>query len=121
MTLIEFLTARLDEDELVARSCATERWTVKDGWHDGLDMEVLSSTYPACIEPEEATHTARHDPARVLAEVEAKRRIVDAAQRNPHAPWDAYAIGRDDLGRRALRALALPYADHPDFDEGWRP
>jgi len=110
-TLTEFLTARLDEDELVARSCATERWTVKDGWHDGLDMEVLSSTYPACIDPEEATHTARHDPARVLAEVEAKRLLV--AEILPMVP--------DYDGDYVRKVLALPYADHPDYDETWRP
>ena len=47
--------------------------------------------------------------ARVLAECAAKRRIVEH-----HAP---YAGGS---GRPTLLLLALPYADHPDYDETWR-
>lgn len=61
-------------------------------------------------------------PARVLAECEAKRRIVTQAtdhvrdeplmtRRRVHpglTPW-AYV----------LRTLAQPYADHPDFDPAW--
>ncbi len=44
-------------------------------------------------------------PARVLADCEAKRRI---AHRPNCPPW-------------VLRYLALPYTDHPDYREEWRP
>ncbi len=43
-------------------------------------------------------------PDRVLTECEAKRRII--------TNWGFPG---------ALRALALPYADHPDYREEWRP
>lgn len=55
-------------------------------------------------------HVARWDPARVLAECEAKRRIVEL---------NVYAYD-DPPYRYCLRLLALPYADHPDYQESWR-
>ncbi|WP_159043755.1 DUF6221 family protein [Streptomyces sp. NRRL S-1521] len=48
----------------------------------------------------ERTHGT--DPARVLREVEAKRRVLAR-----HA--------RDSWPRHALRDLASPYTNHPDF------
>jgi hypothetical protein len=74
-------------------------------------------------------HIARWDPARVLAECESKRRIVAEHERGqylssyycecccttseatgePHGEWPCLT----------LRALALPYASHPDYDPTW--
>jgi hypothetical protein len=81
-----------------------------------------------------AGHVVRHDPARVLAEVEAKRRIVESAAEimDRGAFPEGVSDGRDpdevesDEGLAALaeyhlRLLALPYADHPDYREEWRP
>ena len=68
-------------------------------------------------------------PARVLAECEAKRRIIDEHPKtdrydesiafcltceNGHARPGAYPC-------YTLRLLALPYADRPGFREEWRP
>jgi hypothetical protein len=68
-------------------------------------------------------HIARHDPARVLAEVAAKRRIVGmlssivpAKETNPIKSEDAVA-----LADWTLRLLALPYADHNDYRQEWGP
>ncbi len=63
------------------------------------------------------------DRGRVLAECEAKRRIVDwvigvkASSGRPPGfdPADAEAL------THALLLLALPYADHDDYDEAWKP
>jgi hypothetical protein len=60
-----------------------------------------------------AAHVARHDPARVLAECEAKRRIVDS-EGSPYVEGHVPAT-------RTLRFLALPYADHPDYRQEWKP
>jgi len=79
-------------------------------------------------------------PDRIRAECEAKRRIVEAFE-DERQRMDIY--NRDyplgllttegDLRARlssnatwagleiAVRALALPYADHPEFREEWRP
>jgi len=53
--------------------------------------------------------------AHVLADCDAKRRIIAA-------DWRADDSGEATLIRQdVLRLLALPYADHPDYDETWRP
>ena len=58
------------------------------------------------------------DPDLILAEVEAKRRIVNAiGEADPHAAY----ITATFTGWDVLRLLALPYADHPDYDPSWRP
>jgi hypothetical protein len=84
MTLTDFLLARIAEDE----ACA-------DGleWDDGNPV---------------------HQTARVLAECEAKRRIVEACA-------DVLAYDAEALPQDVLRLLALPYADHPDYRQEWKP
>ena len=118
--LLLFLRLRLDEDELVARAAAGPSgrfgvWDV-DPWYDGTgdrcDLRargtgVLSG--PTGMSAAVVEHVARHDPARVLREVRAKRVILDVIERS--APPDAESI---------LRELALPYADHPEFRRDWR-
>lgn len=70
-----------------------------------------------------------HENARpVLADVasqlqrdaDAKRRILDE-----HAPGrdpcDAHDASFETIPCDTVKLLALPYADHPDFKESWRP
>lgn len=114
-TLAEFLLARLAETEQVARSAQTEPlsgevcqlWEVQD-WVE-LDIEVLA-------------HVNRHDPARVLAEVAAQRRIIAAygeACVNPSGEMRDY--GHEEGLEEAMRLLALPHAAHPDYRPEWAP
>jgi hypothetical protein len=135
--LVEFLRARLDEDEQVAREAAEHGEGVYDS-------------------PMQATFWS----PRVLAEVEAKRLIVER-----HRPisepveWPDDQTGKGEAlvcsscGNRdldgwinwrplvgeagvfpdgvtppyvlapceTLRLLALPYAEHPDYRQEWRP
>jgi hypothetical protein len=86
MTLTEFLLARIAEDEASATNWL--RFEVRDG---------IPGNYAI--------------PDRVLAECEAKRRIVGLIDPDRNR-WSV---------RNILGTLALPYADHPDYDEGWRP
>lgn len=81
-TLVEFLLARLGEDEATVPD-------VECRCEDGEPQR------PDCGD-------------RILAEVEAKRRIVYHEFSN----WGESTT---------LRLLTLPYSDHPDYDEGWRP
>lgn len=75
-------------------------------------------------------HIARHDPARVLADIAAKRAIVawcserDKVQINAGDPSDPqnyiegeYSHGPDSV---VLRLLVQPFAEHADFDPAWR-
>lgn len=86
-----------------------------------------------------AEHIARHGPSRVLAECEAKRRIVELHQLmdydQPYRgtpccerctaggeyPADDGDTDEQNWPCPTLRALALPYADHPDYREEWKP
>jgi hypothetical protein len=56
----------------------------------------------------DAAHIARHDPARVLADVESKRGILAAVKAGRVSP-------------EVLPFLALPYAGHPDYRSNWAP
>ncbi|MET0489086.1 MAG: DUF6221 family protein [Acidimicrobiales bacterium] len=57
----------------------------------------------------------RFDAARILAECEAKRRIVER-----HSACDDVSYG-DASTCPDMRDLAAVYADHRDYDEAWRP
>src|SRR5438067_2058538 len=81
MELAEFLLARIAEDEGVARAATDGRWEVLPYWFTSPLGNPYSASVPGVIpeeiDPDDAAHIARHDPARVLAECEAKRRIVE--------------------------------------------
>ncbi len=110
MTIAEFLLARIAQDEaaVLNADCRCE---------DGQPQR------PDC-------------PDRILAECEAKRRIVSL-----HEAAGTYPVGDGDGPRQAycatcgsgepyeyptpwpcdtLRLLALPNVDHPDYLEEWR-
>ncbi len=81
----------------------------------------------------DAEHIARHDPAHVLADVDAKRQVIAEhycpddldIDEKPHCGFcDKALVMNDRQGEwpcRHLRLLALPYADHPDYRAEWRP
>ena len=144
--LAEWLRAQLNEDERTARAATWcdeaaawhaepspfgardggQRWYVEDAMDDG----VVTHVDPVASDDEGvARHIAAHGPARVLREVDAKRRIVSAYE-DAVTAFDNTELGTDlhDLMggsvnslRYALQALALPYADRPGFKEEWRP
>ncbi|MGA6873084.1 DUF6221 family protein [Streptomyces pratensis] len=139
--LVQFLRARLDEDAETALSAALGRSKYAAWRADETDVytqEVILSghahrvadtgpTYPGADDYEEdaarATHIARHDPARVLREVEAKRALLS---RYEAMTADVLVVtGREailsEYRRIILPGLALPYADHPDYQETWKP
>ncbi|MGC5033064.1 DUF6221 family protein [Micromonospora sp. DT229] len=109
--LVTWLRAQLDEDEERTRELLY--WTQQTilalkepkllgkyipGWHDWPKVERL------CRER--------------LAEVDAKRRILDDA-----AGYiaDGMEAATDGLAGRVVAYLALPYADRPGYRDEWRP
>lgn len=92
--LVAFVNARLDEDEELARS-AQYNWIV-------------------VAEPELSgnKHIVRHDPARVLRGVEAKRRILGWAQTGALPPYEIDYV---------LTALASEWSTHEAYREEWKP
>ncbi|MFE7510084.1 DUF6221 family protein [Streptomyces sp. NPDC057540] len=75
--LIAFLRARLDGDERTARAAHRPGRTGDGGRGiaDGTDGGRTGEAPNAAV----AAHIARHDPARVLAEVHAKRQLLEAS------------------------------------------
>jgi hypothetical protein len=120
MTLIEFLEARLAEDELMATAAvegATADWHVlyayrdiKDG--DGHYVVLADGLYPTVAQ---AAHIARHSPARILRQCEATREVIAEFLRLD-------AVG-DLPGRMVaetvLKRLASVHDNHSDFDPAW--
>jgi hypothetical protein len=65
--------------------------------------------------PEDRAHIARWDPARVLAECEAKRRIVEL-----HGCYHSCRSSDYAGDCPTMDLVALPYASHPEYREEWR-
>jgi hypothetical protein len=102
--------------------------SVRGTWDEG---EPIGARYDVAVVPADhdaGRHIARHDPARVLAEVAAKRRLMNHAIYMTQ--WtDEHQAGVSEheirmmriAGEHVLRLVASPYADHPDYRHGWFP
>jgi hypothetical protein len=120
MTLAEFLLARIAEDEWVA-----------NGLNGATRIIGNTPDFYGVGGPAAADFWQRFDPARVLAECEAKRRIVELHVATERAVatiaplddviGDAFSQSALAVTTGVLQLLALPYADHPEFREEWRP
>ncbi|WP_405699103.1 DUF6221 family protein [Streptomyces sp. NBC_01383] len=162
-TLVTFLHARLNEDELRARSgyysnTHWERFTTEahlhawQAWREHLPREqwdvrlndLISEAARDAIRNRITAHEADR-AARVLREVEAKRRLLDLhatvsrdigwlesdGEGTAELPVCGHCVPRNSHYPRrkdvpecpcpTLRLLALPYTDHPDYRPGWRP
>jgi hypothetical protein len=103
--LVAFLTARLDEDEAAAAAALESA-----GLREPFQVDHWDE-----MSRDDARHFARWDPARVLREVDAKRRILALQDPAECEPGPYYWLAAN----AALRALAAVYADHPDYDPKW--
>jgi hypothetical protein len=130
--LADFLLARTAEDEADARRAAAVD-DLGPVWRAGRKWEDFAGIYASGIEVADmpdtgvAPHIARWDPARVLAECQAKRRIVEHHGSNGDDDFALCVIctevGPDAQGWpcQTLRLLALSYADHEDYRPEWKP
>lgn len=122
--LVEWYGQQLDTDERIARACPGDgKWTPADIAFYGNDLS-----------PEVRAHMAEHDPARVLREIDAKRRTLER-----HTPHSSGTIGcsahcsRPHPGAQVcnhdgyrwpcpdVRDLASVYDQRPGYKESWRP
>lgn len=146
--LVAFLCAQLDADEAAAKAADEGPWELSwDGQEHQLrapgskwpiaEWTYAIRTYGDDVDEERADcntadqeHIARHDPARVLREIAAKRAIIDAHNDDgwccpvcTHEPTS----GEDDFRGSynhpcpTLRHLAAVYADRPDYRKEWKP
>lgn len=159
MTLVEFIRARLAEDEQWAREASRRHFegqSAPDGvhwqWECGNNDQVLEvnpmlgeflecsegcasaqlrsiEVWPSSVgslpqmpmsgaeevDASVAGHIVRHDPARVLAEIAAKERILEEC---------TYTLDNEEhgyvLAGQVLQLLAMPYVAHPDYQKVWR-
>lgn len=152
--LVQWLRAQLDEDERLAREATPGPWWHNPGkqWlgpeafqkYDLRQGEefvgyggphpftgAVCSTGPASNMQgmKDAAFIARHDPARVLREIDAKRKLLRAlessevALRNTEPGKDPHDLvkGATNGLRAAVRVHAAVYADRPGYKESWRP
>ena len=116
--------ANLEADEVVA----VDGITVADGF--ALSGRQLRAT---------VQHIAANDPADVIADCDAKQRLLDAILAEPHAtlrpggstaiycvtdsdPGESCECGRDARVSEYVRILVQPFAGHPDHKGGeWAP
>jgi hypothetical protein len=121
--LVEFLRARLDDDEAYARNAFGDHNDADPEWR-----EIWSGELSLCADDRETVITGdsqvsrfmeRFDPARVLREVEAKRQIISEYER--YAAERRRAMNGWDNSEPSLiiKALAAVYADHPDYQQAW--
>ena len=118
-TLADFLMARIAEDErrLDVPEFIEEDSARGPGWGhrgDGQECPLCGmwqfSGTESVTEDAWLEHADRaHQRSRVLAECEAKRRIVE---------WFS---GSDPDDQPVMKMLALPYISHPDYRPEWRP
>ncbi|MDH6282858.1 DUF6221 family protein [Prescottella agglutinans] len=149
-SIVDFLNDRLDEDEQVGLSACVEfegePWTADEGSVDCIHPCNRATVVEGAASPAVADHIARHDPARVLREVQARRRIL-ARHREVREGDDYWGFMwswvSDERGESQpccgcgasgdpdspnvehiedcpeLRDLAAIYADHPDYQQEW--
>lgn len=145
----QWLRAQLDEDERIARAATLGPWVQSGigdyGWtvdfgRPGAGVETDGSEQGLA----DADFIAAHNPARVLREIAAKRRILDLyatavedrlalrARMREVIHSDPVEFGRLQLQENELvktaecldpvaRLLALPYAGRPGYREEPRP
>lgn len=146
MDVVEFLDARLNEDERIARRAGDVRSSGTPGaqnWTYHRERFEVSADVPGWsiaakkigghgdpICDVDGEHIARWDPARVLAELKAKRLIIEL-----HTPKSSSSglycptcsdldLGGDPVGEwpcDTVRYLTMPYAAHSDCDLAWLP
>ena len=131
--LLTFVNARLDEDEAMARAALSNQADPENGW--GYEDRALTPHVGVIHEPAQAAHIVRHDPVRVLRDVEVTRHLLEL-----HYSWNNEAERAADAARGALASNALKWmraverskvnaaeamlrvearrwADHPDYQE----
>jgi hypothetical protein len=135
--LVTWLRAQLDGDERVARAaagslrCGCHPGAFAGAWTPDDDRVLIASDVGhgvadssgfGGLKNEVAQHIARWDPARVLAEVDAKRRILDRLARwlDVEDEYDAVQTTLRAEGKDMVRDLAAPYAGRDGWREEWR-
>jgi len=128
-TKAEYLLARYAEEEGAARFCAAgfgARWHIVENGQTMIADETGSEVihYDGARNLFDVDHIAYHDPAYVIADIAAKRRIVERLA-EVISESAAHYEGPDYYGgitacELVIDALLSVYADRDDYPEEWR-
>jgi hypothetical protein len=130
--IITFLQARYDEHEKIINEYmdAYPEWHNEEGdkWYGWRvrGKELVTNYGKIIIEgecgncgsdesmegPEFLAMIATSSPWKVLADLKSKRRILEEMSNSYLQTWTA--------AQTVLNALALPFADHPDYQQEWK-
>lgn len=142
--LVAFLRARYDEIERKASRATAGPWRYDPTKHHhvvgtpqfeeaifagptGKDATCIAATGPTddLQSMADADHIATHHPQYVLADLDAKRRLLaeyeDAVEDEAEDLYDHQRSIAKLVLEDVLALLALPYADHPDYRAEWAP
>ena len=118
--LIDWLRAVLDEDEAAARAATPGPWAPS-----GHSVITADDIEISDVPRRDAPHIARHDPRQVLADIAAKRAILDLHDQSgvrwvgfPRADrQESYCVHDQQAAPcHTVRLLASAYRHRP----GWR-
>lgn len=134
--LVRWFGEQLDADERFARA-TTERQPYDEwdavGAGDDTDSRLshwevvgIATAKPTPAAKSIAEHIARHDPARVLRDIQSDR-ILLAAYASAQEALDAiahpdiYDVGRTQGLEESVRYRALRFSSRDGYREDWRP
>ncbi|UUV34395.1 DUF6221 family protein [Amycolatopsis roodepoortensis] len=140
MTMLDDLITFLRERLLTRKAIAVQARDALDRWESGNDPEQrwsldgsvigvnLKGEY-CCLGEEVSRFIGLRPPEQEIAEADALLQIVElakAANGLEDVIEAEFSYGRDGendplVGDSILKQLALPYADHPEYREEWRP
>jgi hypothetical protein len=117
--IVAFMTACLDEDELLAHEATPGPWAPEQPLLTDVVSSLLGPVADCAVRTgyraqslEDARHIARHNPTRVLADVVGKRAIVE--------DYATTCRIRDEAAARIQEAHASGRIVHADYDEWGR-
>jgi hypothetical protein len=127
MTLVEFLLARIADDAGIAESVSPPPWHAVDADDEAYIISQDFGEQVAVTDHLNVDHIMQWDPARVLAECEAKRRLITEVHCahpfghpdncNSCSYYSEHEVALEECP--TLRLLAQPFSDHPDYDKAW--
>ncbi len=131
-SLIEWLLIQIAEDEMKARTAGSEawKWKVIDAptQRDALvraNGSICADSWGADRQEtgfrgaEAKVFIERFNPERVLADCEAKRRMLARLQNLAKAWWTTTRSAEE--AKSVMREMALAYQNRPGYRDEWRP
>ncbi|MFE0470505.1 DUF6221 family protein [Streptomyces sp. NPDC058947] len=125
--IADFLRARYAERRALAEAASPGPWHANEEYDEVVAVDGITVAEGFALSGRQlratVEHIAVHDPLDVIADIDAKLWIVNAAEKLPEltAAFDQFDNNRD-AWTRTLRLFAQPFAGHPDHKgEEWAP